>query len=296
MSLSDIIRENRPSLSASSVRTYTSILSSLARQLADGQAASIDFFAGNIDKIIDHLANVPPKRRKTTLSALVVATEGSAPAATKRYRELMLKDSEAAEKDAKKQEMSEKEKERWVSWDTIQKKYVALEKEVKPLMAKEEHTTDELQKIQNYVILSFYTLVPPRRLMDYTEFKQRDINKDEDNYFEKGKLIFNRYKTSKYYARQEVAAPPKLKTILSKWRKINDSPYLLVDNYGNKLTPTKLNQRLNRIIKGVSVNMLRHIYITDNVLADVPALQHLEEVAEAMGHDLATQALYKRLK
>ena len=59
--------------------------------------------------------------------------------------------------------------------------------------------------------------IPPRRLIDYTEFKMREINPDTDNYMNKNTFIFNKYKTAKVYGKQTIDIPVQLRNILNKW-------------------------------------------------------------------------------
>ena len=138
----------------------------------------------------------------------------------------------------------------------------------------------------NYIILCLLggIFIAPRRSLDYTEFKIKSINKDDDNYLDKNELVFNKYKTAKFYAEQRVNCPKELKSILTKWIKINDSNYLLYDSNGGKLTSVKLNQRLNKIFgKKASVNLLRHSYLTDKFGDEIERKSTMANVAEDMG-------------
>jgi predicted secreted protein len=83
----------------------------------------------------------------------------------------------------------------------------------------------DLQTIQQYIILCLLggIFIAPRRSLDYTEFKIKSINKDDDNYLDKNELVFNKYKTAKFYNEQRVAIPKELKSILTKWIKNNNS-------------------------------------------------------------------------
>jgi hypothetical protein len=63
--------------------------------------------------------------------------------------------------------------------------------------------------------------IPPRRSLDYCEFKIKNIDREKDNYLDKNKLIFNRYKTAKTYGQQSVDIPVQLRNILTKWSKLN---------------------------------------------------------------------------
>ena len=145
---------------------------------------------------------------------------------------------------------------------------------------------NDLQAIQNYIILCLLggMFIAPRRSLDYTEFVIKDIDKDKDNYLDKTELVFNRYKTAKFYDEQRVSIPKELLTILKKWIKNNDTEYLLFDSNGSKLTSVKLNQRLNKIFgKKASVNLLRHSYLTDKFGDEIERSKKMSEVAENMG-------------
>jgi integrase len=292
-SIADIIRDNRPKLSPSSVATYASIIRNLMKKL-DTEDNSV--FHSKPETVISHLSSVEPKNRKTSLAAIIVFIEKSGSKATmKKYRDLMIDDVNTARKAEDKQEKTETQKDNWIPYDDIMVLYNSMEEDIKPFLKKKPTSPALMQRIQDFVILSCMILIPPRRLMDWTEMKLRNINEDEDNYMKKGKFYFNKYKTSKFYGTQTVEIPKRLKAILSKWQEFNDNEYLFVDTNNNKLTSTKLNQRLNRIFdKKISVNMLRHIYISDKVLKDVPKLEELQEVAKDMGHNVSEQMLYKK--
>jgi hypothetical protein len=52
---------------------------------------------------------------------------------------------------------------------------------------------------------------------------------------------------------------------------------------------------LNTIFdKKISASMLRHIYISDEVLKDVPKIEELQKIAAEMGHSVGEQMLYKK--
>jgi hypothetical protein len=297
--LKKVIINNRPKITESSVKTYVSMISNLYKKI-HGKEKDFDYnyFLKNPDEVIEHLKNKPSKNRKTILSSLVVICGDDNKKACQKYRELMMEDAIKTNKENEKQKKTEKQADNWISYDEVKEVYNNLKKEVSPLLSKKDLSDDELQRLQNYIILSLYTDIAPRRLMDYTELKIRgaDINKNEDNFLLKNKFVFNKYKTSKFYGTQEIDLPLKLKLLINKWLKINPTDYLLFDTKKQKLTPSKLNQRLNKIFgnKNISASMLRHIYISDEVLKDVPALEKLKKISEDMGHNLTQQMLYKK--
>lgn len=126
--------------------------------------------------------------------------------------------------------------------------------------------------------------------------KLRGVDKTKDNYMSAYKFVFNQYKTAGTYGQQTVEIPRKLHSIITRWSKKHDNPYLLFDRNDNPLTQPKLTLKLNGIFgKRLSVSLLRHIFITDK-LKDVPKLTELKEMAEGMGHSLESQMQYRKLE
>jgi hypothetical protein len=288
--LKQYIKDKRPSLSESSLTTYTSILRSLYKKLyGDGD---IDFSKFNqADKILEHLKTLPPNRRKTILSALVIITDN------KKYREQMLEDVRDYNKEISKQEKSPQQEANWVTQQEVESMYNSLKKNANMIYKKDSITNADLQVIQNFIILALFNLIAPRRSKDYVDFKIRNVDKDKDNYMEKGKFVFNSYKTAKTYGKQEVAIPRELTTIINKWIKVNPTDYLLFDSNMNPLTAVKLNQRLNRIFDGkkIAVNALRHSYLTDKYADDMKKKSSMATDMSNMGSSLSQMETYVKL-
>lgn len=278
MDLSKELKKLRPTLSDGSLKTYTSILRSLHSKIFGGDIQKDDF--DESDKILKHLDDLPPNKRKTILSALVVIS------GKPDYRKEMLEDIKDYSDNAKKMEKSDSQSANWVSKDDIMALYNQHKQDALSCYKKSKLNMNDLQTIQNYIILSLLggMFIAPRRSLDYTEFKIKNINKEDDNYLEKTELIFNRYKTAKFYNEQRVNCPKELKSILTKWIKNNDSDYLLFDSNGQKLTSVKLNQRLNKIFsKNCSINILRHVYLTDRFSDEIERSKKMANTAEEMG-------------
>jgi len=235
MNIKEIIKENKPNISESSVKTYNSILSNLYKGVFGDEEMSMKKF-NDTDTLLSYLKDSEPKRRKTVLSALVVLT------ANKKYRELMLSDIESARSNTQLQEKSEKQKENFIDGKTISKIYDNLKKKANVLYKKGDLSYHEVQEIQNYIIITLFCgqFIVPRRAKDYTEFKIRNINTEKDNYMENNEFVFNEYKTSKTYNQQRVEIPKALKTIINKWIKVNPTDYLLFDIHQNKLSNVTL--------------------------------------------------------
>jgi integrase len=179
------------------------------------------------------------------------------------------------------------------------KRYKEIEEDALPLFKKTNLTPAQMKTMQHYVVLSCYCLIPPRRIADFTNFKVKNIDHKEDNYYneDKKELVFNHYKTAKAYGTQTVDCPPALQEIFDKWFPVAKkySDYLLFNSYGDALSQPQLTKMLNTIFdKKISASMLRHIYISDEVLKDVPKIEELQKIAAEMGHSVGEQMLYKK--
>ena len=292
--IKQLIKNKRPKLSKQSINTYASILNSLNKKLFEGEEFDEENFE-NTELIMEHLQSIPPNKRKTILSALVIITDN------KPYRDQMLEDIHDYNKEQHTQEMNETQKQNWITGTDIDKQMSNYKKNInsayKNIVDPDNNNTDkDLQLIQNYVILSLYSgrFIPPRRSKDYVEFKIRNINKDEDNYMSGNTFVFNSYKTAKTYGQQVLEIPKELKTILNKWIRVNPTDYLLFDTNRNQLTNVKLNQRLNKIFNGkkVGVNQLRHTYLTDKYQDTIDTNRNLDNDMRKMGSSTIQQKIY----
>jgi uncharacterized Zn finger protein (UPF0148 family) len=291
------LKENRPTLSESSLKTYNSILSNLYKKVFPDKELDLAKFNDH-KKFISFLKNMDGSKRKTYLSALVVFCPNC-----DEYRDLMNKDGQEYNAQKKLQKKTDKEEDNWVEQDELQTIYSELETEAKKLYKLKNPSTQDIQKIQSFIILSLVSgkHINIRRSLDWTEMVYKDADKEKDNFLDRNKkqhkFYFNVYKTQKYLNDQEVNIPPALKKILTPWIKLiekiyPENNYLLVDSKGNKLTPTKMTQRLNSIFgKKASINILRHSFITSKY-KDMPSLEDLQEEATAMGHSLKEHLEY----
>jgi len=288
MNIKEKIKENKPNISESSIKTYNSILTNLYKNVFGDDDYSMKNF-NDTDTIIKYLKDLEPPKRKTILASLVVLTDN------KKYREVMLADIESSRTKSQLQEKTEKQKENFIDGNTISKIYQNLKKKANQLYKKGDLSYHEVQEIQNYIILTLYSglYIPPRRAKDYTEFKIRNINTEKDNYMEKNEFVFNEYKTSKTYAQQRVEIPKALKTIINKWIKINPTEYLLFDIHQHKLSNVTLNQRIEKITgKKFGVNGFRHVYVSEKYQSTIQADKDMKEDLKNMGSSMHQKDVY----
>lgn len=280
VSLTEYLHSKRPTLSKSSLCTYSSILKNLYIKVFGTEEIDFKKF-DECDKVLEFLKNIPPNKRKTILSSLVIITD------KKPYRDLMLEDVRDYNKEIHKQEKTPEQEASWVTTNQVQEIWENLKKDAELLYKKKNLKPLDLQQIQSYVILSLLggIFIPPRRSKDYVDFVIKDFDKDKDNYLEKNKMIFNSYKTAKTYGQQIVELPKTLQLIIKKWFMVNPTKYLLFDANMNQLSSVKLNQRLNKIFdeKKVSVNQLRHTYLTNKFAHTIDQKNEIDNTMSEMG-------------
>jgi hypothetical protein len=295
MNIKAFLKERRPTLSDSSLKTYSSILTNLHNKVFGTKEINDVGAFNNTDLVLGNLEDLSPNKRKTILSALVVLTNNE------EYRNQMNKDVSTYNEEIQKQEMSLTQRDNWVEKDEIKRIYDKLEKKAKEIYKKPNKSTADLQEIQNFIIIALLggILIPPRRSLDYCNFRLSNIDETKDNFYDTSsqKFVFNSYKTAKSYGRQEVAVPVKLRNIIKKWKTFNPTDYLLFDTNMNPLTAVKLNQRMNKIFdnKKVGVNNMRHTYLTSQFKNTRQEGKKLERVMEQMGSSIDVADNYIKL-
>jgi hypothetical protein len=299
MTIQETMLANRPNLSAGSVRTYTSLIANLAKQMSIKIETPEDVISHHV-AILDHIKGRSAIGIKSRLSALIALVEGSKDAkeTLERFGEVMKTKMKQADEEMDEQVMTDKQKKAMMSWEDILKKYHDLKKEVEPLSEEEVLSKEQFAQYQMYVLLSCMVLIEPRRSLDWTEFKLRNIDASKDNFLRVVKrkpfLVFNRFKTDKTAGQQILPCPPKLyKIIMGDWIFKNKHDYLLMNtNQTNKINSTQYMKLLYGFFgSNVSTNILRHSYLNKKY-KDVPSIKDMKKTATAMGHTVKQALQY----
>lgn len=290
--ITDYLKTARPTLSEGSLKTYTSIITNMGKQMGLPLSTPEEVIA-NYTAILDHMKEVPAKNRKTRLASLVVfisATDGNQEAISK-FRELMMSDKVDAEEEIKEQELTERQQEGWMTWPEVLERYHELDLDTKRLWKKPALDKAEFHKLQQCVLLScLIRLDGPRRSMDWVMFKLRNVDKEKDNYltYEKRRpvVVFNQYKTAGVYGKQTIPAGV-LSPVLKKWMDKNPYDHLLMNYHQTgPMTQSQLTTTLHDIFqKPVSTSLLRHIFLS-HFHKNTPGLKEMEKVANVMGHSV----------
>ena len=288
--IAPLIQKNKPTISASSLKTYATLLRSLYYRHHDKKAPIETDWFDNESIILADIAERPIATRKTILSALISVSPKS-----EKYKSTLMENGAKYQQWIEKQEKSETQEANWKTFDEVKKIYDEMHTNIKPILNhKGEISQSDFIRLQDFVILSLTSgvWIKPRRSADWVNMKLKSIDKSKHNYIEKNQFYFNEYKTKKFYGRQNVAIPKGLNAILTRYINHNPYDYLLVDNDGNKITNVRLMQRLNHIFKSkISTSMLRHIFLSDK-LQNMPKLTEMIETAREMGHSVPEALQY----
>jgi hypothetical protein len=296
MDFTDALKEKRPHLSPNSLKTYNSCLRTIYKNcFPNDKDADPDKFHTEHEKVSEYINSKPFNVRKTILASLVCIAPD-----VKVYKDNMLSDIKEYKEEIDKQEETPTQKENNITHDEIRTVLSELKRQADAIYKRKYINNDDLQKLQDYILVcllgGFY--IVPRRAMDYTEMKIRSVG-PEDNHIEKNKLVFHKFKTAKFYGKQEIEIPVQLKNILNKYISVipEQIEYLLFNVNGAKLNSVSLNQRLNKIFNGkISINALRHAYLSHKYASTMKEQKNMEEDMSEMGSSIAQAKTYVKLK
>jgi len=285
MDIKEYISKKR-NLSDKSLDTYSSVASSLYSSMfpedTEGLTVGKMELINNpslVESVLENTENKYKKiaQKKVVLSTLAVLFELQV------FRDMLLKLTREHKEVIDLQVMTPAQEEAWVDSIEMLTLLTKLEKNASAIYKKKDLKPADLQEIQQYIILCLYCgkYITPRRSQDYFNFKGREINKANDNYFDKDtdEFVFNSFKgrfvnvkdkegNAKVLekATQRIPIPPELKKIISKWFKTTGHEFLLFDIQGKQLNASQLNQRVNKMFgktKGCGINQMRHTHLTE---------------------------------
>ena len=151
------------------------------------------------------------------------------------------------------------------------------------------------------LLIGLYTHIPPVRADYYaTQILPFGSTPTEPNYIfhssDKSRLVITDFKTNKFYKEISHDLPAELHRQLALSLAASPRTYLFVNKNGepftrNGFTKWATEQLFQISKKGLTITILRHIYISSLDLNSPPVL--LLEIGKKMGHQLSQQMLYK---
>ena len=227
------------------------------------------------------------------------------------YKLQLEKVNEEYQKFISSHEKSDKQKDNWSTLEELKEIFLKYKKEIKKNKydKKEKLSSKEFNYLTNYLITALYILLPPVRL-DYSPMsivdKEDDVN-DKSNFLvvksrNKKHFIINEYKSSKTYGSQKINIPSELNSIINLYLKFHkDKSSFLMNTRGKELSANGLSKLLTSSFgrysdKTITLNLLRHVYISENVkIKDADELKKENELAKIMMHSKSTQNSYVKV-
>lgn len=272
-------------------------------------------FLKNTDDILKKLQNYSDNTKKTILSAItsilsLYNDKSVYKKLHKFYFELMMNKANDM-KNIDSNIKTEKENKNWIEWDEIITIRERLKNEILEFIDNKIISVAQYNKLLSLLVLSLYTMIPPRRNIDYIEMFFINHNKDtldsNKNYLDyiNKKFIFNNYKTNKKYGLQSLEIPNNLLEIINLYLKhhpLNPDKKLLfkkniefrflVFSDGSPFNLNSTTRLLNKLFDGkrIGSSMLRHIYLSSKYNID-----EMKTDADAMGHSLMEQKSYMKI-
>jgi len=289
-------------ISPKTMKTYINILNKLLTNLRiKNKNITYNFFLQNYGKIIKYIKeNIKNLGSQNTYISSILnilkknQLDNNKLIETK-YREILNINREIINNNKLNNEKNEKELKNWLSYEELINKYNELEnKYIQYLNYPKKLDKQLFNKIQNYIILSFYILIEPRRL-EYTTLKYQNYDILNDNYinFNNNTIVLNNYKTSKYNKDFNIDLNNnKLLDLIKKFIQLKDknniiSDYLFTSLNNNPLDNTQITKRLNSIFdKNISVSMIRKIYLTHNYGNNIDTLKNIIKTSKNMGNSV----------
>ena len=247
-----VIKQNKPEIKDTSVNRYVENLKHLMKQLNTQNPL---FFTDttNVLNYIKIASGWSIETQKNYLKAVISYIPPLNNNYTIYNTELKLL-IDIAQNERDKNLKSDTQREHWIEYDEILKKYNELEKNGISL---------------ELVICSFYVGIyfAPYRMLELEHLKIQNVDKDKDNYidFDKQTIVLNIYKTVKDYGKREQRLPTKLFHILTEYTKFllsknPDATYLLTVK-NKKPSYYTIHKFLMKIF-GCSASLLRNIYVS----------------------------------
>ena len=293
--------EKQRKLRPSSINAYMTCLIKLNN---GAEPRTLDFLE-NFDDIFEKLK---PLKLTTQRSYMIAVNQALKSVAgmdeTKDVYELKLEELEFDyQKKIESYQKSETEEDNWTSLEELRAVADYWVDMIDEINYSTKHYLKVYDIYKSAIVALLYTEHPAIRL-DYATmtiiYDAKDIQPNK-NYLliepSQKSFILQKYKTSNKHHEKVWYASHRLSDIIDEWVKINHSEYLLPNrNFTNSMTTNALGKFITKVFepvgKKITVNIIRHIWITENV--DHKMLDANAELADAMCHTTLTQKNYCR--
>lgn len=292
MTLTEQLREFKPNVTDSTIKSYVQNLGKLLKKMETTDYKSLE----NFEKVVKAIENLTPLTQRNFYNAIIVylqAVKGK-DAIIKKYVDIRDKHNEEYTTFTKTNTKSEKQEKNWLSKEELDD-------------VLEYWKTYDKQK---YMVLKLYMMYPLRndmrdlQIVTYAKYKKMTADdKKGNNYFLKQQkplkymIGLNRYKTAGTYGEKVIDIDPSLYPEIGAFlRKSGHTSYLFTKKSGGPFSSIEFTKYMKSIFaktgKAVSTTMLRHIVATIN---GGEALKAQKELASNMGHSVTQNTDYIKL-
>lgn len=313
--LSQAINEKR-NIKPNSLKAYTISIKKLNDFVTKKDFKNLEFLK-DMEKVNIYLKKLKLATQKNYLAAVVVSLD--AMNEDDKFTELLADyrtllddiNTEFAE-DYENGEKSKKQKQNWVTIKELVKVMNAYLADIKEreLLKQETLNKKQMALMQKWVIANLFLNKdnPPTRL-DYApmeiinkaDYEKLDAEEKKNNNYlvitsrNNKTFSFNEYKTSGKYGENNIKVGKKLNSVINIWLKFNKTDSFLLNTQGKPLSANGLGKEIKKTFeptgKNISVNMLRHIYISEKYPNQT---EEKDKDAKLMGHSVSTQTQYSK--
>jgi len=268
--LNNIFNKRDKPISENSEKLYTRNL----EKLNENKPITELKFLKNIKETLSKIQKYKPTTQRSFIIAICTVLKNNDDNLYNQYYEILSKMNNDLKVNVEK---SDKQSKNWIEDDKVNQIYGNLQKAVSnksKTWSKESYET-----LLNYMIMSLYVLIPPRRNLDYVLLViSNDMTDKKFNYLDltKKQFIFNNYKTQGTYDSVIIDIPEDLFKVIKTYMmkhphksKLNNKKYhihFLVNFYGEVIDKsTQMTKILNSIFGGLKIgsSMLRNMYLTN---------------------------------
>ena len=311
--ISQMLKQNKPDITDSSIRAYTANLSKLHSRLHGSRDFTDVKWLNDTAAVLTSLDSTCGSYLtcRNYLNAIVVVllNRPEYEPALRKYQERRDELNQKYTDQQQTKQPSEKQSKNWVSVAEINQLIDELTLETKQYKGYTKLSPKELSVFQDRFMLIFWLSYPVRNDLHTTRvITRRAFNalpreqKETQNFIIGGKpaieFSIGNYKTRKKYGVKKIRVDDKVVlAAMRQWLSVSPNPdYILVNvKNGEPMSSLNITQALTRIFKthfnkNVSTTLLRHIVLTEKFGKQ---LQEMEQMADVMGHNISTaQSVY----
>ena len=292
MTLTEQLREFKPNVTTSTIKSYVQNLEKILKKLEKSDYKILE----NFEKVDKAIENLSPLTRRNYYNAIIVYLQAvkAKDDIIKKYVDIRDIRNTEYEAFTKTNTKSEKQEKNWLS------------KEELDGVLEYWKTYDK----QKYMVLKLYMMYPLRndmrdlQIVTYAKYKKMSAeDKKGSNFFIKNQrplkymIGLNRYKTAGTYGEKVIDIDPSLYPEIGSFlRKSGHTSYLFTKKSGGPFSSIEFTKYMKSIFaktgKAVSTTMLRHIVATIN---GGEALKAQKELASNMGHSVTQNTDYIKI-